>query len=339
MSEAEQEQEAKSQEQTSTPENNSLSRKNPLLQLIWDATSLGTLKECPRKYYLSILRGYTPRQNAVALDYGILLHSCLENFYRRKAEGYEFEGNVRATLREAILASEMVALREANDPVRNPLSLLVVLLDYLDYYHNEPDETVIFQDGSVGVELHFQFETGLKSSQGEVFSISGNIDRLCRLPSGVFVTDHKTTSMPLSQYYFRQYDLDNQMTIYAIAGEVVYGTPIRGVLIDGIKVKGNPEFSRYMTMRSKEACDEWLAEVEHWFKLAEYFSQVGCWPANDKSCAKYSGCPFREYCQAPLGLREQLLRDNFTKRVWDPASKREDKRAGSKETPEHEPVA
>lgn len=297
--------------------NKSLSTRNPFLQLTWDSTSLGMLKECPRKYYLSVLRGYTPKQNAVALDYGILLHSCLEEFYRRQVAGMGYEENLREAVRRACTSPESEALRQAGDPIRSLANLVKVLVDYLDFYKDEPAKTVVLQDGTVGVELHFQFETGLKSSQGETFSVAGHADRLVEMPTGTFVMDHKTTSMALSQYYFNQYDLDNQMTIYAIAGDVVYNTPVRGVLIDGIKVKGQPEFSRYMTMRSREACDEWLGELEHWFKLAEYFSQVGCWPGNDKSCSKYSGCPFREYCKAPRGLREQILQDNFQKRIWD----------------------
>ena len=315
---------------TALPLNESFSKKNPFLQTIWDATSLGTLKECPRKYFLSIVQGWQPKQNAVALSFGILLHECLENFYRREAEGMEREKNIRQTIRECLIAPEREEIEIAGDPVRNMKTLVVTLLDYLDFYNGEPAQTLIMKDGTVGVELHFQFETGLRATSGEVFSISGNIDRIVQTPTGIFILDHKTTSMPLSQYYFNQYDLDNQMTVYAIAGDVVYGTQVRGVLIDGIKVKGNPEFSRYMTMRSKEACDEWLEELEHWFRLAEYFSQVGNWPANDKSCSKYSGCPFREICKAPRGLRQSLLESGFQRRVWDASKARED---GRKEVP------
>lgn len=310
------------------PINGSFSKKNPLLQVIWDSTSLGTLKECPRKYFLSIIQGWQPKTNAVALDFGILLHECLEKFYRREAEGCGREENIRETIGDALRSPLRDKIAEANDQVRNVKTLCVALIDYLDFYNGEPEKTVVLKDGTVGVELHFQFETGLRATSGEVFSMSGNIDRLVETPTGVFILDHKTTSMPLSQYYFKQYDLDNQMTCYAVAGDVVFGTPCRGVLIDGIKLKGSIEFSRYMTLRSKEACDEWLADLEHWFRVAEYYSQIGEYPANDKSCNKYSGCPFAEICKAPRGLRRQMLEDNFTQRVWDASKPREAGRDG-----------
>lgn len=303
-------------------ENKALSKETLGLQLIWDATSLGTLKECPRKYFLSILCGWQPKQNAVALNFGILLHSALEGFYKREAKGMGYEENLREALRGIALDPLTQELRQAGDPVRSVECLVHAVVDYLDFYKDEPAKTLVFPSGEVGAELHFQYETGLASSKGEAFAMSGNLDRVVEMPTGIFIMDHKTTSMALSQYYFGQYDLDTQMTNYAIAGDVVYGTPVRGVLIDGIKVKGELEFSRYMTMRSKEACDEWLSELGHWFKLAEYFAQTQSWPCNDKSCNKYSGCPFREVCKAPRALRKQILLDSFKQRIWDPSQER-----------------
>lgn len=303
-------------------ENKALSKKLKGLQIIWDATSLSALKECPRKYYLSILCGYEPKQGAVALSFGILLHSALEGFYKREATGMDYEENVRATLRGIALDPLREKITEAQDSVRTMGTLAEVLVAYLDFYKDDPGKTLIYPDGTVGAELHFQYETGLQAGTGEQFAMAGNLDRVIEMPTGVFILDHKTTSQALSQYYFNQYDLDTQMTNYAIAGDVVYGSNIRGVLIDAIKIKGAPEFVRYMTMRSKEACDEWLGELQHWLRIAEYFAQVQCWPANDKSCSKYSGCPFREVCKAPRGLRKQFLADNFQQRVWDPSQER-----------------
>lgn len=304
------------------PENKALSTVQPGLQVIWDATSLSALKECPRKYYLGILCGYQPKTNAVALNFGILFHAALEGFYKRAFTGCSYEENLRETLRGIALDPLRAELQEANDPVRGVETLVRVLVEYLDFYHDEPAETVVFPGGDIGAELHFQYETGLVASTGESFAMAGNLDRVVKMPTGLFIMDHKTTSMALSQFYFQQYDLDTQMTNYAIAADVVFGAPVRGVIIDGVKIKGQPEFSRYMTMRSKEACDEWLGELQHWFRLAEYFAQVDCWPANDKSCNKFSGCPFREVCKAPKNLRKRVLEEQFKQRTWDPSQEK-----------------
>lgn len=301
--------------------NEAFSKKNPLLQLVWDATSLGTLKECPRKYYLQVVRGYTPRSSALALDYGIALHEGLEGFYKRQAAGREFEENVLDTIEGLMKSPLRKNIDSFEDSRRNSFSLVETTLSYLDYYRNEPCKTVIFSDGTVGAELHFQFETGLETSSGEKFSMAGHIDRLIEQEIGIFIADHKTTSLPLTQFYFSQYNPDTQMSLYSIAGDICYSTPIKGVMIDAINIKTG-EFSRQLTLRTKEYLEEWLEEQKHWFKLAEYFAATGCFPQNDKSCHKYSGCPFKDYCTAPRALREQILEEDFCKRVWDPSKPR-----------------
>ena len=301
--------------------NGAFSLKNPLLQIVWDATSLGTFKECPRKYYLQVVRGYTTKQSALALDFGIIFHEGLEKFYRRKADGVLFEENVRTTILELLRHPLRANVDSYEDPKRNSRVLVEMVLWYLDHYKNETCETVVFSDGTVGVELHFQFETGLETGNGEKISMAGHIDRLVRQDLGIFITDHKTTTRPLTQYYFSQYNPDTQMTLYTIAGNICFATPINGVQVDAIDISKG-DFSRQLTLRSKELCEEWLAESEYWFKLAEFFAVRGVFPANDKSCNKYSGCPFKEYCTAPRALREQILQEDFVKRVWDPSKPR-----------------
>ena len=58
--------------------NYSLSTTNQYLQLVWVATSLGTFKECPRKFFLSVVRGYRPKPSAIALVFGIALPEGIE---------------------------------------------------------------------------------------------------------------------------------------------------------------------------------------------------------------------------------------------------------------------
>ena len=118
----------------STPAiNEAFSKKNPFLQTIWDATSLGTLKECPRKYFLSIVQGWQPKTSAVALSFGVLLHECLENFYRREVEGMEREKNIRQTIRECVASPIRAEIDAAGDSVRNMKSLVVTPLRKKQY--------------------------------------------------------------------------------------------------------------------------------------------------------------------------------------------------------------
>ena len=45
---------------------------------------------------------------------------------------------------------------------------------------------------------------------------------------------------------------------------------------------------------------------------------------NDKSCDKYGGCPFRDVCRTPPSLRDNIIRDHFHVRIWDPSIDREE---------------
>lgn len=74
-------------------------------QLAWDSTSLGIFKECPRKYQLAILEGWTGKALNIHLTFGILVHECLEAYDRARAEGQEYEDAVRVATRRALEGS------------------------------------------------------------------------------------------------------------------------------------------------------------------------------------------------------------------------------------------
>lgn len=298
--------------------NHAFSTLNPDLQLMWDATSLATFKECPMKYKLSIIQGWTPKQTALALDYGIAFHSALESYYRRKAAGAPFDQNEVTTLLEILKCPQRQSIESYQDPSRNIKTLFFGVFEYLETYRLETDETVVFPDGTVGIELHFQFETPFRTLNSEAISFCGHLDRLASGPMGVMVYDHKTSTRPLTEFYFKQYKPNTQMTLYTLCGEICYSSPVRGVIIDAIDIhKG--EFNRQPTLRTKEYCEEWLLDQRVWFLSAEHCATTHHWPQNDTACHKYSGCPFAEYCTAPKSLRESILRENFVKRVWDPS--------------------
>lgn len=50
----------------------------PTFQIAWDSTSLGLLKECPRKYYYEIILGWRTKWASVHLTFGQLYHAGME---------------------------------------------------------------------------------------------------------------------------------------------------------------------------------------------------------------------------------------------------------------------
>jgi hypothetical protein len=57
------------------------------VQWAWDSTSLGWLKECPRKYQYHMIEAWRGRGESIHLEYGILYHEALESYDRMRYEG------------------------------------------------------------------------------------------------------------------------------------------------------------------------------------------------------------------------------------------------------------
>ena len=72
----------------------------PTFQIAWDSTSLGTLKECPRKYQLSIVEGWRGRGESLHLRWGQLYHRALEVYDHGIAEGMDHQDALRKCLRD-----------------------------------------------------------------------------------------------------------------------------------------------------------------------------------------------------------------------------------------------
>lgn len=74
-----------------TSHNSSFSKLVPGLQLAWDSTSLGYLKECPKKYYFKVVLGHMGSSENVHLMFGDWYHKALERYDHLRAEGKDHE--------------------------------------------------------------------------------------------------------------------------------------------------------------------------------------------------------------------------------------------------------
>lgn len=67
------------------------SKHNPSLQLIWDATSLRALQQCPRRYFYSIVSGWREREEREDLTFGTLFQAAVERFQKGRLRGLPLE--------------------------------------------------------------------------------------------------------------------------------------------------------------------------------------------------------------------------------------------------------
>lgn len=305
---------------------------NTQIQFAWDSTSLGYIKTCPRLYQYIMIDGWDAKDTSVHLRFGIEYHKALEEYDDERIAGASHDDAVRAVVRNVLNRTRDwhpdTSTKAGN--YKNDKTLLSLVIDYLDKYKDDPARTVIRENGQAATELSFRFELdwGPQSGDGQPFVLSGHLDRVVEFGNQILVMDRKTTTMTPSAYYFDQFNPNNQMSLYTIAGKVVLNTPIKGVIIDGAQIlleKPNA-YVRGFTYRTPDQSQEWLNDLKFWLHSAENYATLGYWPMNDTACDKFGGCKFRGVCSKDPSVRERFLEADFNKLApedrWNPLKPR-----------------
>lgn len=307
--------------------NSSFSRESPGLQLAVDSTSLGAFKNCPRYYYLSIIWGWEPQGHNVHLTFGLLIHGGVERYHHARASGGSHEAALDRALDWALCETWRGGKPwTSGDPNKNRFTFIRSLVWYLDTYKEDFLKTALRPDGRPAVELSFSFDSGYRTQSGETILFCGHLDRLAQRPDGaLIIPDVKTSKRQLDPRFWGQFAPNNQMALYDMAGQLVFETPTQAIVIDGMQVLvGETRFGRWLLQRTDAQRQEWLAGQKFWLAAMEHCAQESEWPMNERGCDAYGGCQFRGVCSRAPGARDQWLRSNFQRRVWDPLQKRGD---------------
>lgn len=324
---------SESQNAAQAPEAPSPFFANTNFQWAWDATSLGTLKDCPRKYELSIIRGLRrkprPKDETAApfethLPFGTLFHEAVEQLEVNRAQGYEFESGLRDLVRRILVDS--ISLPEYKTKSRE--TLIRSIIEYADAKRSDPIQAWKLKDGEAAAELSFQCELGPRLDEDNKIAPTivwcGHIDRIVSLGGTPYVLDTKTTGMSIrtekgAANYFSQFSPDNQFLGYAWAASVVYGVPVRGVIVDAVQVaKTFTAVERAIMQATPQQVAEWKSSVPVWVRQADSFAAAGFWPMNERSCHKFGGCQFREICRRDPSVREGFIAADFEVKLWNP---------------------
>lgn len=218
--------------------------------------------------------------------------------------------------------------------VKNRETLVRTLVWYSENYRTDPIQTYVLANGEAAVELSFRFEIELVAPNGEPYLVCGHLDKVGHFGDGIFVLDKKTSGHQLGDNFFGQFDLDNQMSLYTMAGKLVLKAPIKGVMIDGAQVAvGFSAFLRGMTTRTDEKLAEWMETVQDLILQNETWAAKGSWPRNYKSCNNFmegstglGGCPMKKVCSRQPSQRESVLKTEFIQKRWNPIQPRTEDR-------------
>lgn len=308
---------------------------SPGVQFAWDSTSLGYFKECPRKYYYTMIEGFRGGGSSVHFEFGGLYHSGLELYDHERAAGLEHE-QAQANMVRMVLESTWVAESvdehgvvtpghpvDWNHNLKTRFNLVRSLVWYTEQFCDDPAKTVILSNGKPAVELSFRFDAG------DGILLCGHLDRVVEWNGSKFVMDRKTTTSTISSYYFNNYTPDNQMTLYSLAGRVILDSPVRGVIIDAAQIAvGFTRFERGMAYRTDDMLEEWLTQTKDYIQRAQIMGEwsvtrgEAAFPMNDKACHNYGGCQFRDICGSDPRVRSTFLESNFRRDPWNPLKTR-----------------
>ena len=248
-----------------------------------------------------MIEGWSPRDDNIHLRFGVEYHWAIENFDRLRASGTEFEDAVRSTVGELLIRTadwDPDILTKAGR-YKNVDTLLQLVIDYFDFFRNDPARTHILDNGRPAVELSFKFELdwGPQRRRRKVHAC-GHLDRIAEL-EGCCSSSTTRPQQPHPGNTSSTTSPNNQMTLYALAAQIVVNSPIKGVIVEAAQIlleKPN-QFSRGFALRTQANLSEWIADLSSWLNLAESFATSGHWPMNDTACDKFGGCRFRDICK------------------------------------------
>lgn len=190
---------------------------------IYTASSLSALARCPRehRYRYGLL---LDAPGGHAADFGTLVHSILERWYRRHDLEFALDG--------------------VDDPKARALTIA-----YDDLYGSLPHETL-------EVEREFAFDL-------EGHFVGGKIDAIIRAEDGVWIVEHKTTSADVGAAYWHRLTLDLQCSIY-MDGARSIGYDPAGVIYDVLRVPQHSRLMRSnpvkMTKGKRDEDGSWIRE-------------------------------------------------------------------------------
>lgn len=272
------------------------------LQFAWDSTSIKLAQACLRKYQYVMLEGWRSRTESDHLTFGAAYATALEHFYK-SAENLGPDEALREVVREALTSTWGW---QSLHNTKNRETLIRSIVWYLDEFRDDPLPILRLADGRPALEHTFL----LPVDDNLVFT--GHIDRLVEYSGGPYVMDQKTTASTVTPYWFEQFSMDTQMSMYTFAGRAVYGTPVKGVIIDAAQIAvGFTRFTRGFTFRTDGHLDEWYGDTLYHISLARRATAEQYFPTNPSSCNLYGGCAFRKVCSRSPEHRLPFLKGDF----------------------------
>jgi hypothetical protein len=290
------------------------------VQFAFDSTSIKLAETCFRKYQYEMIDHHMAKDRSVHLVFGGLYASALEHYHKHRAAGVDHDFALELVVAEALRDSWD---HEAGKPMeflhntKTRENLIRTIVWYLEEFKNDTTRTALY-DGVPAVEYSFSFQ-----ADNDIM-FAGHIDRIVEYGDFMYIMDQKTTGSTIGSSYFEQYNLDSQMSLYTLAGRIVYHLPVKGVIVDAAQIAvGFSRFARGFTHRTEGQLTEWYDNTMKLIEQVQAATRNNEFRMNFSSCNNFGGCAFRGVCSRSPEVRKNFLEGDFTQsRVWDPLKRR-----------------
>lgn len=298
---------------------------------IIDSTKLQQYMDCPRSFFFNYILGWRPDRPNNHLHFGAAVHIALEHLM---LNGYSNDNIIDAWMK--FNTYYRLEFGEDTDDLFSPKTpdrFLTLINQYCSRYSEDFKKYEVAEiNGQKLVEI-----SGIVSLDG-YFDLHFKMDTvLRRLNDGkIFSLEHKTKGGPFSRQWRDDFPLGIQVGTYTHALYCLFPPEeVIGVTINGLAFKKTKahlfEFERLPIWKTQEQMQTWQVNTIRWMQLLEsdYEELSQCtdsddvltaFPMNPRSCTKYFGCPYHDYCLAWQNPLQQAFQPPFGMKVdfWNP---------------------
>ena len=281
---------------------------------VWfiDHSSLEYIMTCTRKAQYHLVEKRKPADERMALSFGQAVHSALDEVFRHGPDA----GQPALT----------TAFQSINVPTGDHRDLLKASQMLDEYIHSDylaHDWEVVTGPSGLCCELPFSIPLGIVRGVRIVWT--GRIDLIVRRDLGLYVVDHKTTSV-FGKTYYDSFQHSSQTLGYVWAGQQYLNEPFRGFIINAFPVRKSKPPTRDEPPRQRvfpvdqDNVDEWRLNTLALLDLFLGVAGDGFYPRMTNQCTtKFGRCEYFDVCALPPASRLPVLHSNaFQDVTWSP---------------------
>ena len=317
-----------------------------------DNSNLSTISTCPRSAFYKLILKRRKVKNRAALFFGGVIHKALE------VRDLEQEVLISQEVEDKMIQKMMEEYEDTEMEMGEYRTLdyaIKTVKQYNKTYKFDALTAIQLPSGQIAVELPFALHVGNIEVQREILIsdpdinegaptmkyfdhikivFTGKIDRVVRKNGGLFLLDHKTTSMG-GPTFFQEFYTSLQFKGYKWALEQIIGEPVQGVIINGLVCRPplksgdiNFTFDRDTIYLDDTVIEEWqnsfMITVQEFFQYIfnqeGYDTQEQSFPMRTNWCsAKYGLCEYYDVCQLPVLQRGGMIMGGlYEPHAWSP---------------------